>query len=110
MKEEDLVKQFNLISLAGSAKSSAYEAIEVAQKGDYQRAKELLKDADDILGKTHDIQVEDIQNLVDGKEVDPVNLIDVHAQDHVMSAIEVRNLAEIIINMYQGLRSEFKNE
>lgn len=110
MDNADLEKQFNLISLAGTAKSLAYDAINKAADGDYDSAKEDLKQSDEILGKTHDIQVSDIQDLVNGDDSRKINLIDVHAQDHLMSAIEVRNLSEIIINMYQKLRSESKHE
>lgn len=110
MNDSDLEKQFNLISLAGTAKSLAYEAIDKAVSKDYEGAKSDLKEADEILGKTHDIQVDDIQDIVNGDDKRKINLIDVHAQDHLMSAIEVRNLSEIIINMYQQLRSENNHE
>ena len=109
MDNVELSKQFNLISLAGSAKSLAYEAMDKADAGDFDAAAEDLKEADKLLGQTHDIQVSDIQKLVDGDDSGKINLIDVHAQDHLMSALEVRNLADVIIKIYRKLRSETNN-
>lgn len=103
MDQEELTKQFNLISLAGTAKSLVYDALGKAADGDYQTAEEELKQADDYLGQTHDIQAAEIQKLVDGGDPTPVNLIDVHAQDHLMSAIEVRSLADVIIKLYKKI-------
>lgn len=89
---------FEIIANGGDAKSSAYEAIEESEKGNYERAEELLKEADEALKKAHNVQTKIITEEVNGKHIE-VSVLFVHAQDHLMTAMEVRTLAERFIGI-----------
>ena len=87
---------FNIIANGGDAKSLSYEAILEAENGNYDRAEELLIEADEVLKIAHNTQTKIITDEVNGKHID-VSVLFVHAQDHLMTAMEVRTLAERFI-------------
>lgn len=93
---------FEIISYGGTAKAIVYEAIEAAQNGDFVKAEELLKEADENLVHAHQIQTNLIQAEARGDHYD-VTVLFVHAQDHLMTAMEVRSLAENLIHMNKRL-------
>lgn len=92
-----------LIVNGGDARSKAMQAIKTAKKGDLKLAKEKIKEANEALSKAHDIQTSLIQNEAAGRHVE-VNLLMVHAQDHLMNAMTVRDLAQEIVDMYEEFR------
>lgn len=93
---------FEIISQGGTAKGLAYEALDAAEKGDFERAEQLLKEADTCLGEAHKIQSNLIQAEARGERAD-LSLLLVHAQDHLMTAIEARTLIEHMIRMYKKM-------
>lgn len=93
---------FEIISNAGTAKGIVYEAIQASTEGDFQKAKELLKEADEYLIKAHQVQTDIIHKEAQGDHLE-VKVLFVHAQDHLMTAIEVRSLAESLIAMNEKI-------
>ena len=93
---------FELILFSGNGRSSAMAAIQEAKQGNFERAEELLKQATEELGKAHNFQTQLIQAEADGKS-NPVNILLVHAQDHLMTAMTVRDLAAEIVELYKKL-------
>ena len=93
---------FELISRGGTAKGMAYEALSLAENGDYEGAENLLKQADEELLAVHNIQTQLIQSEAAGEKND-VSILFVHAQDHLMTAIEAKNLIECMIKMYKRM-------
>jgi len=91
---------FELIVYAGNGKSSAMEAIQEAKKGNFEKAEELLKDAGEQLGKAHKFQTGLIQAEAAGKST-PITMLLIHAQDHFMSAMTVRDLATEMVEIYK---------
>ena len=68
----------------------------------FEKAEELLKEADRSLAKAHEIQTDLIRKEASGEHQE-INVIFVHAQDHLMSAMEVRTLAENFIRICRRL-------
>ena len=93
---------FNIISNGGNAKGLVYEAMEAAEKGDFEQADSLMKEADEFLTVAHQTQTELLQGEANGDKHD-ISLLMVHAQDHLMTSIEVRNLADMVIRMNKRL-------
>lgn len=93
---------FEIISNGGTAKSLVYEALEESYKGNYAQVENLLKEADEYLIKAHKVQTKLIQEEASGKHTE-VSVLFVHAQDHLMSALEVRSLVEHLIKMNKKL-------
>lgn len=93
---------FNIISNGGNAKGLVYEAMEAAEKGDFEQADSLMSEADEFLTVAHQTQTELLQGEANGDKHD-ISLLMVHAQDHLMTSIEVRNLADMVIRMNKRL-------
>lgn len=89
-----------LVVNGGDARSKAMEAIDAAKKGDFEMADVLLKECNEQLSSAHNKQTELIQAEVRGEHV-LVTLLMVHAQDHLMNAMTVRDLAKEIIEIYK---------
>lgn len=100
MSYQEIVLQ--IIISGGNAKSSAMEAIMKAKEGDIIEAKKLLAKANEELGSAHKIQTELIQNEAAGKSTE-VTLLMVHAQDHLMNAITVKDLAREFVDLYERI-------
>lgn len=91
---------FEIIGNAGEAKGLAYEALSAAQEGEYEKADEFLKEADNALLNVHSVQTKLIQEEAAGRKTE-VSLLMVHAQDHLMAAIESKTLIEGMIKLHK---------
>lgn len=91
---------FQLIMEAGNSKAESMSAIQAARQGDMEQANLFLKNAETEMRKAHQLQIDMIQEEAAGKPVD-VNIILVHAQDHLTMAIMARDMAEEMIEMYR---------
>ena len=89
----------DLIVDAGSAKSYAMDAINMAKEGSFTDAKESLELSISELSKVHNSQTDLIQRAAKGEAIE-VNLFLVHAQDHIMTAMLAKDLAAEIVDLY----------
>ena len=99
---------FEIISTGGTAKGLAYEALAAAENGDFEEAEKLLTEADEALNQAHKVQTDKIQAEARGENTE-VSVLFVHAQDHLMTAIEARNLIEKMIKMYKIIDTKLAN-
>lgn len=102
MNPEEYEGAFMMIAHAGNAKSNGMLAIRAAREGNLTSARELLAEADKDLHSAHVTQTEMLTEEARGNAV-KVNIILVHAQDHLTGAMLVRDLAEEFIHLYQRL-------
>lgn len=98
-KYEEII--LGLVVSGGNARSLAMEAIQAAKGGDFSKADALMAECEEALAETHQIQTELIQKEVRGEHM-PVMLLMVHAQDHVMNAMVVKDLAVEFIELYRN--------
>ncbi len=95
-----LQTSMSIIAGAGDAKSCAMEAICSAREGNYEEARISLEKAKEALRDTHSIQTDLITKEMQGEKME-LALIMVHAQDHLMSAVLIKDLAAEIVTMYE---------
>ena len=103
MDERDYEQAFQLILKAGNAKSAAMMAVEAAREGDYEKADSLLADCDREMHEAHDLQFEMIQKEAAGDHVE-LNIVLVHAQDHIMTSMLARELIAELIEVQRQLQ------
>ncbi|MPN13347.1 Lichenan-specific phosphotransferase enzyme IIA component [bioreactor metagenome] len=94
-----------IIVNGGNARSCSMEAIQLAKVNKFEEAREVLGKANEELAKAHISQTKLIQNEASGNAVE-VSLIMVHAQDHLMNAITVKDLAQEFIDMYERIAKQ----
>lgn len=94
---------FELIIYAGNARSSSMEAVFYAKQGKMTESEKSLKEAGEQLSKAHQIQTSLIQQEAAGQTT-PLSLLLIHAQDHLMNAMTVKDLAGEFIDLYKRLK------
>lgn len=97
---------FELILNAGNSKSKSLMAIECAREFNFEEAEKLVKEAADDLKSAHKSQTELIQGEARGEKQE-INVILIHAQDHLTTAMIMLEQAKEFINVYKIL-SELK--
>lgn len=91
-----------LIVCSGEARSYAMEAMQLAKEGNFDEAKDLLTKSAEALGSAHGVQTQLIQNEAAGNKAE-VSLLLVHAQDHLMTSMVVKDLAAEIVYLNEKL-------
>lgn len=91
---------FQLILHAGNAKSLLMEAMYKARDGKIKEAREKMNEAKVELNKAHHSQTSLIQSEASGEKYD-INILLIHAQDHLMNAMTTKDLVEEIIYLHE---------
>ncbi len=89
-----------LIMYGGEAKSSAVEAIRAAKAGDFEKADERIEAASKAIVEAHHGQTELLTKAANGEDV-PVSIYMVHAQDHLMTTMTLREVALEMLELYK---------
>ena len=89
-----------IIVNAGQSRSLCFEALHAARQGNIDEAKSLLREADGYARQAHKMQTKLIEQDA-GEARQPMTLIMVHAQDHLMNSLLARELSEESIHLYQ---------
>ncbi|MBM7601269.1 PTS system cellobiose-specific IIA component [Virgibacillus halotolerans] len=100
--EEIQMLSFNIILHAGNARSCAMEAIGFAKAYEFTAARGKIAEADKSFTEAHHVQTKLLQDEANGKKSE-VTVILVHAQDHLMTAMTVKELASEMIDMYERM-------
>ncbi|KQL38921.1 PTS cellobiose transporter subunit IIA [Bacillus sp. FJAT-25509] len=102
-KEELYNLAFQLILHSGNAKSLAMEAMQKAKEGKFDEAEEKLNEADSAFNEAHHVQTDLIQKEAGGEKVE-FPLIMVHAQDHLMNSMTLKDMAREIIELHKLIK------
>lgn len=108
MDENKYNTAFELILNAGNSKSQSLLALEAAREFDFEEAEKCLKEAAEELRAAHKAQIDMIQQEAQGNPVE-LNIILVHAQDHLTMAMMAKDFTEEFVNLYKVI-SELKNK
>lgn len=102
MDEKEYMVAFELVATAGNSKSYSMMAIQAAREGRFEDAEEQMAEAEKELQKAHQSQTDMLQQEARGDKV-PLNIILVHAQDHLTMALLMRDIAKEFIEVYRRL-------
>ena len=91
---------FEMIAHAGDARSYAFQALEAARNGDMEKADILMEKSDEAGTLAHKVQTELLFKEMNGQST-PVNVLLVHAQDHLMGSALALDLIREMIVLYQ---------
>ncbi|MBC1998234.1 PTS lactose/cellobiose transporter subunit IIA [Listeria marthii] len=96
------LQSFKIISSAGDASSLFLKAIQHAEKSEFDKAEECIKQANQSLKDAHHVQTALIQEE-SGGDAKEVSLLLIHAQDHLMNAFVYCDLVKSVLNLYKRL-------
>lgn len=91
---------FRIIASAGRCRSLAFEALAHARSYEFEEADAKLAEAKDASLEAHNMQTDLIFKEANGAHTN-VDLIMVHAQDHLMTAMLAYELIEEMVEMYR---------
>lgn len=94
-----------LIINAGEARSYAMQALYAAKRGNWAEVDAQLTESSAASKRAHDVQTMLI-GLDEGCGKVPVNLVMVHAQDHIMTAMLAREMIEELIDIHRKLQAK----
>lgn len=100
---------FGLILNAGNSKSKSLMAIEAARELNFEEAQALLIEAQEDLHLAHQSQTDLIQSEAKG-EGKEINIMMVHAQDHLTTAMIMVDQAKEFIHIYRILEKIIKED
>lgn len=103
-KEEIQTVSFQLISYAGEAFSTFYEAVEEARKGNFELAHKKMEEGEKLLNEGHKAQMNLLASEANGQDME-LSVILIHAQDHLMTTIMYQRIAKQLIGILEEVRS-----
>lgn len=92
-----------LIINAGQARSFAFGALKQAKQGDFIAASRMMEQSGTALSEAHRVQTQLIESDAGEGKIKP-SLVLVHAQDHLMTAILLRELVSELIELHQKIQ------
>ncbi|MDQ0861573.1 PTS system cellobiose-specific IIA component [Bacillus sp. V2I10] len=96
---------FQIILHSGNARSSLIEAMQYAREGNFEEAEACFELAKKELTEAHHSQTGLIQEEARGQKAE-VSILLVHAQDHLMNTITVRELTHEIIYLHKKIEEK----
>ncbi|MGL5043009.1 MAG: PTS lactose/cellobiose transporter subunit IIA [Culicoidibacterales bacterium] len=99
-REESAMIGFEIVAYAGDARSKLVMALDAAEQKDFTTAQSLINDAGDLILEAHKTQTRMLQEEAKGEIVD-IGFIMIHAQDHLMTTMLLRDVMKHLINIYK---------
>lgn len=90
------------VMLAGDARSSAMEGIKIAKGHDFEKAEALLDNANKAMLDAHHAHAKLLARDAQGEL--PLCLLLIHAEDQLMAASTVIDLASEIIELHKAIQ------
>ncbi len=91
---------FGIIANAGDSRSFAFQALDAAKEGNFEEADRLLEKSDEAADKAHKAQTDLLFAEMNGDHKN-VNVLLVHSQDHLMTAMLANQLIREMIDLYR---------
>ena len=100
MDEKVLEVCFQIITYVGTAKSMYIDAIQLARQGEFEQAKDRIKQGEEAFVQGHNAHDSLLTKDMNG-ELSQTGLLLMHAEDQLMSAEGFRTIAEEFIAVYK---------
>ncbi len=100
IKEEIDMISFGIVAAAGQARSLAFEALEAAHGGDFNAAERCLLESQQALNEAHRQQTNLLSKEAGGDHT-PVDVLLIHAQDHLMTGILAQELISELVFLHK---------
>ncbi len=100
LKEDAINTAFEIVAYSGDARSKLLLALNKAQAGDFSDVDSLVDDAKECLADAHRSQTTLLTSEARGENVD-ITFITVHAQDHLMTTLLLKDLIDTLLDIYR---------
>ena len=99
-KEEATMIGFEIVAYSGDARSKLLLAIEKAKTKQFNECQALINQANECLNDAHRAQTELLQLEARGESIE-IGFITVHAQDHLMTTILLKDIVKNLMDIYK---------
>ena len=99
-KEEATMIGFEIVAYSGDARSKLLLAIEKAKTKQFNECQALIGQANECLNDAHRAQTELLQLEARGESIE-IGFITVHAQDHLMTTILLKDIVKNLMDIYK---------
>ncbi|MGY3771715.1 PTS cellobiose transporter subunit IIA [Tetragenococcus solitarius] len=91
---------FEIILSSGNARTLIHESFPLMRSGKFDEGKAKLDEANESLKEAHKAQTDLLQDYANGETV-VMEVIMVHAQDHLMTTMTLREVALEMLELYK---------
>ncbi|MFT8820470.1 MAG: PTS lactose/cellobiose transporter subunit IIA [Liquorilactobacillus nagelii] len=99
-KEEISMVGFTIVAYAGDAKTALIQSLENAKKGDFEKARKLIENANSSLVDAHNAQTSLLTQEANGEELETTFIMS-HGQDTLMTTMLLKDEVSFFIDLYQ---------
>ncbi len=107
MNENIVENAMQIIMHAGDARECCKNALDEMMNENFEKAQELMSEADSKIAEAHHIQTDCIQGAIAGEEFE-YNVLFTHAQDTLMTIYSEINLAKKMLLLYKHIDERLK--
>lgn len=105
-REEVTLLGFEIVAYAGDARTKLLEALKAAERGEFDRADGLVKEAEDCIIEAHKAQTNLLTKEASGEDI-AYSVTMMHGQDHLMTTLLLKDLMQHLIELYKrGVKYE----
>lgn len=99
-REETTLLGFEIVAYAGDARSKFLEALDAAQRGEFEQAEKLIEAGSKCLVDAHNAQTSLLQKEASGEDT-AYSVTLMHGQDHLMTTVLLRDLLKHLLELYK---------
>lgn len=99
-KEKVDLVAFEIIAFSGEARFLIHEAFKHMRAKEFEKAKDLLTKSEAEIQKAHKSQTDLLHSYASGEEI-KIEIIMVHAQDHLMTTMTLKEVAYELLALYE---------
>lgn len=99
-REEITLLGFEIVAYAGDARSKLLEALKAAENKDFERAENLVEEANSCIVEAHHAQTELLTKEASGQNLE-YSVTMMHGQDHLMTTLLLKDLMHHFIELYK---------
>ncbi|PYZ93366.1 PTS cellobiose transporter subunit IIA [Salipaludibacillus keqinensis] len=96
---------FEIILHSGSARTMIHEAFNMMRNNEFRNAEEKLEEANKEIVLAHKSQTELLKQYSSGETI-TMEIIMVHAQDHLMTVMTLKDIASEMIHLYEKVENK----
>lgn len=101
MDNSKYLNDFQIVAFAGNSRAKSMMALKAAKQGDFKKAEEYIKEAENDMNTAHNLQFEMLQKEAKGEPVD-ITIVTIHGQDHLTMATVTHDLVIEMIDMLKN--------
>lgn len=99
-RQEISMLGFEIVAYAGDARSSLLEARNCAKRGEWDKVDALIESAQENINEAHKKQTEMLTLDARGEDLE-LGVIMIHAQDHLMTTMLLKDIIYDLIEIYK---------